>query len=122
MKQALYIFLIGWSLLLNATCFAQDPLVNDTHNSAVNITIGSKRGSVDDTALRLVREAVGSAIAAGTIDVFYVYYPRAGGATSTEFGLSACAEAGFNSAPEKFKSFVSQVRSIRHKTQTFLKM
>jgi hypothetical protein len=120
MKQALYVFLIGWSLLLNATCFAQATLGNDTHNSAINITIGSKRGSVDDTAVHLVREAVGSAIAAGTVDIFYIYYPRAGGATSTEFGLSACAEAGFNSAPEKFKSFVSQVRSIRHKTQTFL--
>ena len=120
MKRALHAFLMGSLFLLGAPCFAQGILESDQHNLAVNITIGSKRGSVDDAALRLVREAVGSAVTAGTIDVFYVYYPRAGGATSTEFGLSACAEAGFNSAPEKFKDFVSQLRAIRHEAQTFL--
>jgi hypothetical protein len=120
MKQVLRVFLIGSSLLLDATCFAQGSLESDVRNLAVNITVGSKKGGVDDRALQNVREAVGSAIAAGTVDVFYVYYPRAGGATSTEFGLSACAEAGFNSAPEKFKRFVSQIRSIRHDAQTFV--
>ncbi len=122
MKQLINVFLIGSAFLLNATSIAQGGLENDTRNLAVNITVGSKEGSVDSTALRSVREVVGDAIAAGTVDIFYVYYPRAGGATSTEFGLSACAEAGFNSAPEKFKRFVSQIRSVPHKTQTFLKV
>jgi hypothetical protein len=123
MKQALRAFLIGSSLLLHSVCFAQgspESSTSSTSNYAVNITIGSKRGSVDETAVRSVRDAIGSAISAGTVDIFYVYYPRAGGATSTEFGLSACAEAGFNSAPEKFKNLISQLRSIRHQTQTFI--
>ena len=120
MKQALHAFLIGSSFLLSAPCFAQGSLESDSRNLAVNITLGSKRGSVDEAVVHSVREAVGSAIAAGTVDIFYVYYPRPGGATSTEFGLSACAEAGFNSAPEKFKDFVSQLRAIRHEAQTFL--
>ena len=120
MKQALHAFVIGSSFLVNAACFAQDRLESSTRNLAVNITIGSKRGSVDEAAVRSVREAVGSAISAGTVDIFYVYYPRAGGATSTEFGLSACAEAGFNSAPEKFRDLISQLRTIRYQTQTFI--
>jgi hypothetical protein len=120
MKQASYAFLIGSLLLLNVSCFAQDSFQNDGRNLAVNITIGSKRGSVDEAAVRSVREAIGSAISAGTVDIFYVYYPRAGGVTSTEFGLSACAEAGLNSAPEKFGNLISQLRSIRHQTQTFI--
>lgn len=120
MKQLFNIFLIGSALLLNTITFAQDDLENGAHNLAVNITVGSKKGSVDNTALGSVREVVGNAIAAGTVDKFYIYYPRMGGATSTEFGLSACAGAGFNSTPEKFQSFVRQVRSVRHKAQTFL--
>jgi hypothetical protein len=120
MKRALHAFLVGSSFLLSAPCFAQGILESDQHNLAVNITIGSKRGSVDETAVRSVRETIGSAISSGTVGIFYVYYPRAGGATSTEFGLSACAEAGFNSAPEKFSNLISQLRSIRHQAQTFI--
>src|SRR5690242_14361391 len=120
MKQASYAFLIGSLLFLNVSCFAQDSFQSDGRNLAVNITIGSKRGSVDEAAVRSVRDAIGSAISAGTVDIFYVYYPRAGGVTSTEFGLSACAEAGLNSAPEKFGNLISQLRSIRHQTQTFI--
>ncbi|HEX8874175.1 MAG TPA: Kazal-type serine protease inhibitor family protein [Nitrosospira sp.] len=120
MKQLFSVFLIGSALLSNPTAFAQDNLENEMRNFAVNITVGSKKGSVDSAALRSIRKLVGDAIAAGTVDIFYIYYPRAGGATSTEFGLSACTEAGFNSAPEKFKRFVDQVRSVRHEAQTFL--
>ncbi|SEL53529.1 Kazal-type serine protease inhibitor domain-containing protein [Nitrosovibrio tenuis] len=120
MKKLIYIFLFGSALLLSATSFAQGDIQNDEYGRAVNITVGSTQGSVDNTTLRLVREIIGDAIAAGTVDIFYVYYPRAGGATSTEFGLSACAEARFSAGSENFKRFVAQLSSIRHKAQTFL--
>jgi hypothetical protein len=35
-----------------------------------------------------------------------------------EGGLSACAEAGFNSKPQKFKAFIEQLRSVHPKRST----
>lgn len=101
---------------MNTSSVAQDGIAN----RGVNIRIGSTSGSVDNTAVRLVREAVGNAIASDTVDIFDVYNPRVDGPTSTEFGLSACAEAGVNSTPRKFDDFVKQLRSIRPKAGTFL--
>jgi hypothetical protein len=116
MNKLIYFFLIASSLLLNTSSFAE----NGIANRGVNIRIGSTSGSVDNTAVRMVREAVGNAIASDTVDIFDVYNPRAGGPTSTEYGLSACAEAGVNSTPRKFDDFVKQLRSIRPRAGTFL--
>jgi len=114
MKRLAHVFLIGLTILYSAIAYAE--------NGAVNITVGSKRGSVDNAALRQIRNVVGSAISAGTVDVFLVYLPRKGGAASTEFGISACAEAGFNSSPDTFKTFVNNLNSIQHEAQTFVNL
>jgi hypothetical protein len=65
MKKLAHVFLIGLTLIYSATSLAE--------TGAVNITVGSKKGSVDNAALQRLREAVGGAIAAGTVDGFYVY-------------------------------------------------
>jgi hypothetical protein len=114
MKKFAHVCLSGFILLFSGTSLAQ--------NGAVNITVGSKQGSVDNSALHQLREVVGKAVSAGAVDVFYVYLPRRGSASSTEFGISACAESGFNSSPKRFKSFVDDLRSIRHKDATFIKL
>ena len=114
MKKLAHVFLIGLTLIYSATSLAE--------TGAVNITVGSKKGSVDNAALQRLREAVGGAIAAGTVDGFYVYLPRKDGPASTEFGIAACAESGFNSTPETFKAFVDNLNSIRHESQTFVKL
>ncbi|HET7061163.1 MAG TPA: Kazal-type serine protease inhibitor family protein [Nitrosospira sp.] len=114
MKKFAHICLSGFILLFSGTSLAE--------NGAVSITVGSKRGSVDNSALHQVREVVGKAVSTGTVDVFYVYLPRKGSAASTEFGLSGCAESGFNSSPKKFKAFVDELKSIRHEDATFIKL
>jgi hypothetical protein len=116
MNKLIYFFLIASSLLLSTSSFAQ----NGIANRGVNIRIGSTSGSVDNTAVRMVREVIGNAIASDTVDIFDVYNPRVDGPTSTEFGLSACAEAGVNATPRKFDDFVKQLRSIRPREGTFL--
>jgi len=73
---------------------------------------------VDNMALQQVRDAVGNAIAANTIDQFDVY-DRSGPA-STQYGLSACAQAGVNSTTGEFYNFVRQLHSIRPTAGTFL--
>lgn len=118
MKPLIYVFLIGSSLALNASSFAE----NGIASRAVNIRLGSTNGSMDNAALQLVRETVGNAIASDTVDIFDVYNPRVGESASTRFGLSACAEAGVNSTPNKFYDFVDQLRSIRPRAGTFLKV
>ena len=65
---------------------------------------------------------MGAAISAGTVDGFYVYLPRKDGPASTEFGIAACAESGFNSTSDTFKAFVDNLNSIRHESQTFVKL
>ena len=121
MKQLIYTFLIGTVavLFITASASAKDD-TESTENRAVNITVGSTGGVVDNTTLQLVRKAVGSSIAANTVDIFYIYSPRLGGPVSMESGLSACAEAGFNSTPKKFNDLIKQLRSIRPKAGTFL--
>lgn len=114
MKKFAHVFLSGFILLFSVTSHAE--------NGAVNITVGSKRGSVDNSALHQLREVVGKAISTGTVDVFYVYLPRKGSAASTEFGISGCAGSGFNSSPKKFNAFVDELKSIRHNDATFIKL
>ena len=117
MKQLSYAFLIGPALLLVASStFGQG--VND--NRAINITVGSAGAGLDNKALRLVREIIGNAIADNTVDIFYVYNPRAGGPASMESGLSACAETSFNQTPKKFTDLIEQLRSVHPKAGTFL--
>ncbi len=120
MKQLIYVFLIGPAVLLITAFASADDSTENTESRAVNITVGSTSGIVDNAVLQWVRKTVGSAIAANTADIFYVYNPRVGGSVSMESGLSACAEAGFNSTPKKFNDFIRQLRSIRPKAGTFL--
>jgi hypothetical protein len=117
-KKLIYIFLAGFSLLPNASSFA----ANGNAASAVIISVGSTDDNVDNASLELVRKVVGNAIASDTVDTFDVYYPRADGPTSTKVGLSACAEAGVSSTPREFRNFVEQLRSIRPKPGTFVKV
>jgi hypothetical protein len=107
---------MGSALLISMSASAE----NDTESRAVNITVGSTGGAVDNTVLRLVRETVGSAVAANTVDIFHVYTPRAGGPTSMAPGLSACAEASLNSTPKRFNDWVKRLRSIHPRAGTFL--
>ncbi|MBA2659080.1 MAG: proteinase inhibitor [Nitrosospira sp.] len=117
MKQLIYVFLIGPAFLLIASsAFGQG--AND--NRAINIIVGTTSGSVDNKALRLVRKIIGNAIAANTVDIFYVYNPRAGGPASMEAGLSACAETSFSPTPKKFNDLIGQLRSVHPKAGTFL--
>jgi hypothetical protein len=112
----IYIFLIGLALLAGPSAAEK----NGAGNRAVNITVGSTDGAVDNAALRSVRKTIGNAVAADTVDIFRVYGPVAGGPASMEFGLSACAEAGFNSPLKEFNDWVQRLRSIRPKAGTFL--
>ncbi|MGI0026184.1 MAG: hypothetical protein ACREA4_13695, partial [Nitrososphaera sp.] len=55
---------------ISAPTFAESP--------AVNISIGSIGGALDDAALRTVRQVIGHAVARGTVDTFIVFSPRVG--------------------------------------------
>lgn len=124
MNQLIYAFLIGSTLFNTAYAVAQggeDPVGGaEPANRAVNITLGSSGGGLDNAALRSVRKLVGGAITAATVDTFAVYSPRAGGPIPIEGGLVACAETGFNANPKRFNAFVSQLRAIHPKAGTFL--
>ena len=120
MKLTVFFFLSGSSLLsfvpgvLQATSFSQ----SGTENRAIKIIVGSTSGRVDNTTLQQVRDAVGNAIASDTIDQFNVYERNR--PASTQYGLSACAEASVNSTTGEFYNFVRQLRSIRPTAGTFL--
>jgi hypothetical protein len=113
MKKNLGRFLIG-IVLMSSSAFAED--------RAVNISISSRGVAVDDSAIRKVRKITAQALAQGTVDTFYVYKPRVDGPIFVEGGLLACAEAGFNSTPRKFKAFIEQLRSVHPKPATFYKV
>ena len=123
-KKLIYIFLIGSGFLTNASWSAENTNGAGDANAtgAVIISVGSTDDNVDKKSLDLVRKAVGNAIASDTVDTFDVYYPRVDGPTSTKVGLSACAEAGISSTPREFRNFVEQLRSIRPKSGTFVKV
>lgn len=121
MKKLAHVFLVGAALLGTVPAFAESPEDRtEPENRAVNITLGSSGGGLDNAALRSTRKLVGEAITAGTVDTFAVYSPKEGGPIPIEGGLAACAEAGFNANPKRFNSFVSQLRAIRPKAGTFL--
>jgi len=111
MKEMAYVVLIASLLSIHAFAFAE--------NRAVNIDALSDGRGIDSAALRTARRIIGRAVAGGVVDTFVVYSPRVGGPIPIEGGLSACAEAGFNSDPIKFDTFVTQLRSIRPRPGTF---
>jgi hypothetical protein len=108
MKKCACFLLIGSVLSISASAFAE----------SVNISIGSTGGALDDAALRTVRQVIGHAIASSTVDTFIVYSPRVG-SIPIEGGLSACAEAGFNTNNEQFTAFINELQSIHPKSGTF---
>lgn len=106
MKKILGFLLIG-TVLSSSIAFAED--------RAVNISISSKGVPADASAIQKVRKITAQALAQGTVDTFYVYNPRVDGPHFIEGGLFACAEAGFNSTPQKFQAFIEQLRSVHPK-------
>ena len=115
-KMLIYALLMGLALLINTSASAQ----NSNKSRAINITVGSTHGGVDNAALQLVRKTIGRAVGANIIDIYYVYYPRVGGPASMEAGLSACMEAAFDTTAEKFNDLIKQLRSIHPRAGTFL--
>jgi len=112
MKKFTSLMIVGAVLSMSAPALAE--------SRAVNISIGSIGGALDDAALRTVRQLIGFAVGTGTVDKFIVYSPRNGSPIPIEGGLSACAEAGFGITDAKFKAFVRQLRSIKPRSGTFL--
>ena len=105
-------FLLVWPVLsAGGLAFAED--------RAVDISIGSIGGSLDEAALRTVRQVVGHAVARSTVDTFIVYSPRGGSPIPIEGGLSACAEAGFTTTKKEFNAFIRQLLSITPDSGTF---
>jgi hypothetical protein len=113
MKKILGFLLIG-SVLSSPPAFAE--------NRAVNISISSKGIATDPSVVQKVRKITAQALAQGTVDTFYVYNPRVNGPHFIEGGLSACAEAGFNSTPQKFSAFIERLRSVHPKPATTYKV
>ena len=115
---------LGYTLLLGGLLFASTPVPAETREQgqAVNIAIGSDSGTPDPTALRSIRKLVGDAISSETVDTFYIYIPRPGSPISMEFGLSACAEAGFVAGEGKFEKLVMRLRSLRAKPGTSIRV
>jgi hypothetical protein len=104
------LMIVGAVLSITAPAFAE--------SRAVNISIGSIGGSLDNAALRTVRQIIGFGVGTGTVDKFIVYSPRAG-SIPIEGGLSACAEAGFRITNTRFNAFIQELRSINPKSGTF---
>ncbi|HIK03609.1 MAG TPA: hypothetical protein IGS40_02655 [Trichormus sp. M33_DOE_039] len=112
MKKFSSLMIVGAILSMGAPALAE--------SRAVNISIGSIGGALDDAALRTVRQLIGFGVGTGTVDKFIVCSPRNGSPIPIEGGLSACAEAGFGITDAKFKAFVRQLRSITPRSGTFL--
>ena len=111
MKKFTCFIIVGAVLSISAPAFAE--------NRAVNISIGSIGGSLDNAALRTIRQVIGFAVAISTVDKFIVYSPRVGSPIPIEGGLSACAEAGFGISNTTFNAFIQELRSINPKPGTF---
>ena len=110
MKKFTCLMIVGAVLSISAPAVAE--------SRAVNISIGSIGGSLDNAALRTVRQVIGFAVGTSTVDKFIVYSPKAG-SIPIEGGLSACAEAGFGTSNTTFNAFIQQLRSINPKPGTF---
>lgn len=111
MKKSAY-----WLFVL-AVLWTGSPASADSR--AVNISIGSIGGDLDDAALLRVRQVVGHAVARGIVDEFIVYSPRVGSPLPIEGGLSACAKAGFNTTHIRFNAFIQELLSVHPKQGTF---
>ncbi|MDZ7953050.1 hypothetical protein [Nostoc sp. DedQUE09] len=110
MKKFSCLMIVGAILSISAPAVAE--------SRAVNISIGSIGGSLDNAALQTIRQVIGSAVGNSTVDKFVVYSPRVG-SIPIEGGLSACAEAGFGISNTTFNAFIQQLRSINPKSGTF---
>ncbi|MEA5582009.1 hypothetical protein VB620_11730 [Nodularia harveyana UHCC-0300] len=104
--------IIGTVLSVSAPAYAQ--------NRAVNISVGSIGGPLDNVALRTIRQVAGFAVGTGTVNKFIIYTPGNGSPIPIEGGLSACAEAGFGISEARFNGFIRQLRSITPRPGTFL--
>ena len=111
MKKFTCLMIVGAVLSISAPAFAE--------NRAVNISVGSIGGSLDNAALRTIRQVIGFAVGTGTVDKFVVYSPRVGSPIPIEGGFSACAEAGFGTSNTTFNAFIQELRSINPKPGTF---
>ncbi|MBD2411738.1 hypothetical protein FACHB389_34180 [Nostoc calcicola FACHB-389] len=111
MKKFTSLIIVGAVLSISAPAFAE--------TRAVNISVGSIGGSLDNAALRTIRQVIGFAVGTGTVDKFIVYSPRVGSPIPIEGGLSACAEAGFGTSNTRFNAFIQELRSINPKAGTF---
>ncbi|MCC2692840.1 hypothetical protein [Nodularia sp. LEGE 04288] len=106
--------MVGAVLSISAPAYAE--------SRAVNISVGSIGGSLDNAALRTIRQVIGFAVGTGTVDKFIVYSPRNGSPIPIEGGLTACAEAGFGISEARFKAFIQQLRSITPRSGTFFNL
>jgi hypothetical protein len=111
MKNYACLLLLGSALSISASAFAE--------NRAVNISIGSIGGALDEAAVQTVRQVIGHAVANKTVDKFIVNSPGAGLPIPVEGNLSLCAEAGFNTDDAEFDAFIDQLHSISPKAGTF---
>ncbi|MBU7587311.1 MAG: hypothetical protein KAF91_31465, partial [Nostoc sp. TH1S01] len=98
MKKLTGLMIVGSILSMSAPALAQ--------SRAVNISIGSIGGALDNAALQTVRQVIGFAVGTGTVDKFIVYSPRAGAPIPIEGGLGACAEAGFGITDARFNAAI----------------
>lgn len=103
-------------MIVGAVLSISPPAVAESR--AVNISIGSIGGSLDNAALRTIRQVIGFAVGTSTVDKFIVYSPSTG-SIPIEGGLSACAEAGFGISNARFNAFIQELRSINPKPGTF---
>ncbi|MDZ8187255.1 MAG: hypothetical protein RMX96_20715 [Nostoc sp. ChiSLP02] len=110
MKKFTCLMICGAVLSISAPALAE--------TRAVNISIGSIGGALDNAALRTIRQVIGFGVGTGTVDKFIVYSPRTG-SVPIEGGLTACAEAGFGINNTKFNAFIQELRSIKPKPGTF---
>ncbi|MBW4633154.1 MAG: hypothetical protein KME30_15020 [Iphinoe sp. HA4291-MV1] len=111
MKKFTCLMIVGVVLSMSAPAFAE--------SRAVNISIGSIGGPLDNAALRTIRQVIGFAVGTGTVDKFIVYSPTAGSPIPIEGGLSACAEVGFGISNKRFNAFIQELRSIKPEAGTF---
>jgi hypothetical protein len=112
MKKFTCLMVVGAVLSMSAPALAE--------SRAVNISIGSIGGALDNAALRTVRQVIGFGVGTGTVDKFIVYNPSEGSPIPIEGGLEACAEAGFGISNTEFNAFIQQLRSIQPQPGTFL--
>lgn len=110
MKRYACLLVFGFLLSSGGLALAED--------RAVNISITSMGGPLDNDAVQSVRTLVGNAITQGTVDTFLVKNPRVGHPILIEGGLIACAEAGFTAKKSQFNSFIRKLRAIEPKEGT----